>query len=93
LKVHTASFRTTRGYTIVVGLCDELAFWTVDENSAEPDVEVLNALRPGMALSPTRRRRVQLGQQALTELAQFKPFQIAEKAALENIDLLEKKMG
>ena len=28
----------------------------------------------------------------MTELANFKPLHIAEKAALENIDYLEKKM-
>ena len=38
------------------------------------------------------RRRTQVGQQALTELAQFKPLQLAEKAAQENIEHLEKKM-
>ena len=51
IEVHTASFRTTRGYTIVAALCDELAFWAT-EDSAEPDIEVLNALRPGMATVP-----------------------------------------
>jgi len=38
------------------------------------------------------RRRTELGRQALNELANFKPFQAAEKAALDNIDYLEKKM-
>jgi hypothetical protein len=52
IEVHTASFRTTRGYTIVAALLDELAFWPTDENSAEPDVEVINAIKPGMATIP-----------------------------------------
>jgi Terminase large subunit, T4likevirus-type, N-terminal len=52
IEVHSASFRSTRGYTIVAALCDELAFWPTDDLSAEPDVEVLNALRPGMATIP-----------------------------------------
>ena len=51
IEVHTASFRSTRGYTLIAGLLDELAFWSGDE-SAEPDVEVINALRPGMATVP-----------------------------------------
>ena len=38
------------------------------------------------------RRRVELGRQALTELANFKPLQAAEKATLDNIEYLEKKM-
>lgn len=52
IEVHTASFKTTRGYTIVAALLDEVAYWPVDENSAVPDVEVLNAVRPGMATIP-----------------------------------------
>jgi hypothetical protein len=52
IEVHTASFRTVRGYSIIAALCDELAFWQSDETSAEPDTEVINALRPGMASIP-----------------------------------------
>jgi hypothetical protein len=52
IEIHTASFRSTRGYTIVCALCDELAFWPTDESSSEPDAEVLNALRPGMSTIP-----------------------------------------
>ena len=51
IEIGTASFRSTRGYTIVAALCDELAYWPTDD-SAEPDYEVLNALRPGMATIP-----------------------------------------
>jgi hypothetical protein len=51
IEVHVASFKTTRGYTIVAALCDEIAFWP-KEDSANPDYEVLNALRPGMATIP-----------------------------------------
>jgi hypothetical protein len=52
IEVHTASFRTTRGYSIVAALLDELAFWNTSETSAEPDVEVINAIRPSMATVP-----------------------------------------
>jgi hypothetical protein len=51
IEVATASFRFTRGYTIVAALCDEIAFWPT-EDSASPDFEVLDALRPGMATIP-----------------------------------------
>jgi hypothetical protein len=51
VEVHTASYRTTRGYTIVAALLDELAFWPTDD-SAEPDREVINAIRPGMINVP-----------------------------------------
>jgi hypothetical protein len=52
IEIHTASFRSTRGYTIITALLDEVAYWDVDEFSAEPDVEVINAIRPGMATVP-----------------------------------------
>ncbi|MEH2573475.1 hypothetical protein [Bradyrhizobium sp. AZCC 1708] len=38
------------------------------------------------------RRRTQLGHQALTELANFKPFQLAEKAVANNLAHLEERM-
>ena len=51
IEVATASYRSTRGYAIVAALCDEMAFWPTDD-SAEPDYEILDALRPGMAQFP-----------------------------------------
>ena len=47
IEVGTASFRSVRGYTIVAALCDEIARWPTDD-AAEPDYEILNALRPGI---------------------------------------------
>src|SRR5262249_27265843 len=51
IEVHTASFRSTRGYSIVAALCDELSVWPTDD-AADPDYEVLGALRPGMLTIP-----------------------------------------
>jgi hypothetical protein len=45
--VRPASFRSTRGTTLIAVVADELAWWK-DENSALPDVEILRALRPGL---------------------------------------------
>ena len=52
IEVGTASFRAVRGYTYAAILCDEIAFWR-SEDSANPDAEVLNAIRPGMATLPS----------------------------------------
>lgn len=52
IEINTASFRTTRGYSYAAVLCDEIAFWRSDETSANPDTEILRALRPGMASIP-----------------------------------------
>lgn len=52
VEVHTASFKTVRGYTCVGVICDEIAFWSVDDGAANPDSEILTALRPAMATVP-----------------------------------------
>ena len=51
VEVAAASFKSVRGYTIVAALCDEIAFWP-SEDAAEPDYEILDAIRPGMATIP-----------------------------------------
>lgn len=51
IEIHVASFRSSRGYTIIAALCDEIAYWRSDE-SANPDKEILAALRPAMATIP-----------------------------------------
>ena len=48
IEVHTASFRAVRGYTVAACIADEIAFWRSDE-SANPDREIIAALRPAMA--------------------------------------------
>jgi hypothetical protein len=48
IEVHTASFKTVRGFTLIGVIADELAFWRTEE-SANPAGEVLAALRPGLS--------------------------------------------
>jgi len=45
------SFRSIRGPAVVCAIFDEVAFWRSDE-SANPDKEVLRAVRPSMATVP-----------------------------------------
>jgi hypothetical protein len=52
IEVHTASFRTVRGYTVAAALNDEIAFFTGDEESAEPAGEIIAAERPAMLTLP-----------------------------------------
>jgi hypothetical protein len=54
IEIATASFRTLRGRTIVLALCDELAFWVTD-SGANPDSEIVAALKPAMATIPNAR--------------------------------------
>lgn len=47
IEIGTASFRSTRGYTLAAVIADEIAYWRSDD-SANPDFEILNALRPAL---------------------------------------------
>jgi hypothetical protein len=49
IEVRPVSFRKLRGPTYVAVIADELAFWYVDAVYANPDIEVLNAVEPGLA--------------------------------------------
>ena len=49
IEVRPASFRKLRGPTYVAVICDELAFWYTDSAYANPDIEILNAIEPGLA--------------------------------------------
>ena len=51
IEVHSCNFRAVRGYTLAAAICDEVAFWRSDE-SANPDSEVLAALRPALSTIP-----------------------------------------
>jgi hypothetical protein len=50
VEIHTASFRSLRGYRIVAAICDEISYWSVD--GANPDREILTALGPALARTP-----------------------------------------
>lgn len=50
IEVHSCSFRTVRGYTCAAVLADEVAWWrTDDDTSANPDSEIIAAIKPTMA--------------------------------------------
>jgi len=53
VQVQSASFRTPRGYTVVGVVADEIAFWRDDSGAAaNPDVEIIRAVRPSLASVP-----------------------------------------
>lgn len=51
IEVHTATIGSPRGRTFCAVLCDEIAFWTTGDG-ANPDIEIINAVRPGSASIP-----------------------------------------
>lgn len=52
IEVHTCSFRSTRGYSLIAVLAEEVAFWRTREESENPDLEIINGVRPGLATIP-----------------------------------------
>jgi hypothetical protein len=51
ISVKTASFRAVRGYTILAAIMEEMSFYR-SEDSANPDREILAAVRPALATIP-----------------------------------------
>ena len=52
IEVHTASFKSPRGLAVCCALLDEIPFWPTTDDAADPDVDVIAALRPAMAQFP-----------------------------------------
>lgn len=48
IKVAAASSKTTRGVAACAIICDEIAFWNLDENMKETDAKIMKAVRPSM---------------------------------------------
>ena len=53
IACYPCSCVTVRGFSVVCAICDELAFWRHEETAANPEEEVLAALRPALATSQT----------------------------------------
>ena len=49
IEVRSANFRRLRGPTYIAAICDEAAFWFSEEWSTNTDVEIVNAVRPGLS--------------------------------------------
>jgi hypothetical protein len=52
IEIMAASYRSLRGYTVIAALLDEVAFWRSDDDSANPDTEIIAAIKPAMATIP-----------------------------------------
>jgi hypothetical protein len=52
IAIHPSSFRAVRGLSVVCCIADECAFWWTESEYANPDVEVIRAVRPAMATFP-----------------------------------------
>ncbi len=52
IEIHTGTIASPRGRTFIAVLADEIAFWASD-TSANPDKDVITAVRPGLMTIPT----------------------------------------
>jgi hypothetical protein len=59
IEVHTASFRSVRGYTVVAAVLDEVAFWRSDD-SVNPDREIASTRDDHSPRRPPARHLVTL---------------------------------
>ncbi|TQE99063.1 MAG: hypothetical protein FKY71_10565 [Spiribacter salinus] len=88
IEVGTASFRTVRGHSLAAVVCDEVAYWR-SEDSANPDSEIVAALRPAMAtlggklvaLSSPYSRRGELWDTYRRHYGQESPVLVAQAAS------------
>ncbi|MGC4026213.1 MAG: hypothetical protein QM744_14355 [Mesorhizobium sp.] len=48
IELRAASFKNLRGVTCIAVLADEIAWWQTDDSSANPDVEIIEAVRPSL---------------------------------------------
>jgi hypothetical protein len=52
IEMTTASMKATRGFTVVLSILDEAAYFSTDEGSASPDAEILKAIVPSTLTIP-----------------------------------------
>jgi len=52
IGIKTSSWRGVRGFNLIAAIAEETAFWRSEETAANPDVEILRALRPSLATIP-----------------------------------------
>jgi hypothetical protein len=51
IEIHTSSYKSIRGYTVLGAVLDEVAFFETGD-AASPDTEIVAALRPAMSTIP-----------------------------------------
>ena len=53
IEINTNGIASPRGRTFIAILADEIAFWRTSDSAANPDKEVISAVRPGLLTIPT----------------------------------------
>jgi phage terminase large subunit-like protein len=79
---YACSYSTVRGPSVVCAICDEMAFWHHKETAANPEEEVLAALRPAMVTFSTS-KLIKISTPYRKEGVLWREFQ--ERAELEQL--------
>ena len=82
LKVGAASSKTTRGGACCVIICDEIAFWNLDENMKETDVKILKAVRPTMKQFGEKGMLIKLSSPAIKQGVLFNEYEMDKRGEL-----------
>ena len=52
IEIVSANFKHVRGFSVVAAVLDEVAFYWLNSDAANSDVEILNSIRPGLSRVP-----------------------------------------
>lgn len=75
IKVGTASKKTSRGRAVCALLCDEIAFWNLDEKAAERDEDIIRAVRPSLMQFGTEGLLIKLSSPGIKQGILYEEYQ------------------
>lgn len=82
IKVGAASSKTTRGIAACAVLCDEIAFWNLDENMKETDEKIMRAVRPAMKQFGKKALLIKLSSPGIKQGVLYNEYQKWQKGTL-----------
>jgi hypothetical protein len=82
IKVGAASSKTTRGIAACAVICDEIAFWNLDENMKETDEKIMKAVRPATKQFGRKAILIKISSPGIKQGVLFKEYQRWNKGDL-----------
>lgn len=82
IKVGAASSKTTRGVAACAVLCDEIAYWNLDESMKETDYKILKAVRPAMKQFGKHAVMIKLSSPGIKQGELYKEYKMSREGTL-----------
>lgn len=82
IKVGAASKKTTRGVAACAVLCDEIAYWNLDESMKETDIKILQAVRPAMKQFGDKAMMIKLSSPGIRQGVLYNEYEASRKGTL-----------